>query len=172
MIICCTAYISQRSRLISDCEMAELFLIANDRNLSRDLTGFLYLSNDRFFQYLEGPKYKLERTMECIRNDERHIIIREFALPPLYQSRFSDWRMRRFDYSSEESILLDAPLIHEEVNPLDRLNPEKLEKALQKTVIQTCDAMAERDASLQSPADIVDFETAVRAGRHPVAKRA
>ena len=86
----------------SDLDSSEVFRIIEvsaRNNPSRDITGFLVFSQDRFLQLIEGPPAKLDELLRVLRCDPRHRDLSVLARGPIAARCFPDWRMKRIDPS-------------------------------------------------------------------------
>jgi hypothetical protein len=89
-----------RSLASPDLDRVEMFrLVYQSRvaNEARGLTGFLVHIDDRIFQVLEGPTWKLVAAFENIRRDPRHCGVETIDERLISDRTFSAWRMRYFD---------------------------------------------------------------------------
>lgn len=83
-----------------DIDKAEVFRLvfqARMANEARGLDGFLVHIDDRFFQVLEGPTWKLFAAFETIRRDPRHYDVEVIDERSVDDFAFASWRMRYFD---------------------------------------------------------------------------
>ncbi|MGB6153787.1 MAG: BLUF domain-containing protein [Pricia sp.] len=65
-------YRSKASMFIGESDVTAIVETSNIKNLENGLTGCLIYYKDYFFQVLEGPKKKVLKTFEAIRQDSRH----------------------------------------------------------------------------------------------------
>lgn len=70
---------------------------ARDRNRAAGLTGCLHHEDGLFFQWVEGPRFRLFRLIDVLREDDRHLNFTVLDQGPLQQRLFSDWEMRFSD---------------------------------------------------------------------------
>lgn len=105
-------------------DVATLLRDAQMRNINRNITGLLLQIDNRFVQYLEGPKEAVVDLRERIQADPRH---HEFELlfeGPIKERLFHDASMAFSDLSgptlreSQRSSLLQQVL--EQPPPVDR----------------------------------------------------
>lgn len=87
-------YRSQATAPLSDAELQQLLDVARQRNAEEGITGVLFVDQDRFVQWLEGPAQGLERVWHSIRRDRRHGRIE--LLPASWSGGrlFPDWSLR------------------------------------------------------------------------------
>ena len=90
---------------------------AQDRNELMGLTGCLHYEDGLFFQWLEGPKGRLDEVAGMIRRDPRHEDMTDLAYGPAKARHFADWTMRSTD--RDKASLLDWFANHE-VSTIDR----------------------------------------------------
>lgn len=114
----CFAYRSVRVRHMTRADVASLLREAQMRNINRNVTGLLLQIDNRFVQYLEGPKEALLDLKERIAADSRH---RQFELlfeGPIRERLFHDSSMAFSDLSGpapredRRSSLLQQVLEH------------------------------------------------------------
>ncbi len=77
-------------------DSASLMQILNDARFcnARDgVTGALVCRHDIFLQILEGPKDAIDRTLERIRQDDRHLNVTLHVSAPVSGRMFGDWAM-------------------------------------------------------------------------------
>ena len=89
--------LAYRSRAVeppSECELADLLRLAQERNHAERLTGLLIYDQGYFFQWLEGPEPALVRVWNSIRRDRRHRDIEILREQPLKERFFASWDMR------------------------------------------------------------------------------
>ncbi|MCQ0969950.1 BLUF domain-containing protein [Paracoccus sp. TK19116] len=90
---------------------------ARQRNAEMALTGCLHYEDGLFFQWLEGPKSKLDEVIAMIRRDPRHEDMTDLAYGPSRGRQFGDWTMR--STNRDEASLLEWFANHE-VSTIDR----------------------------------------------------
>lgn len=78
-------------------EMFRLVYQARVANEQRGFSGFLLHIEDRIYQVLEGPVWKLIATFENIRRDPRHRDVEVIDEQRISHPAFACWRMRYFD---------------------------------------------------------------------------
>ncbi len=70
---------------------------ARSWNASVGLTGCLHHEDGMFFQWLEGPRFRLFQLIENLRNDDRHVNVTILDQGRLDKRLFSAWEMRFSD---------------------------------------------------------------------------
>lgn len=87
-------YRSEATNPPSEGDLGRLLKQARSRNRAAGVTGMLLFSDNRFFQWLEGPEAQIDQIWSSIQNDRRHtrveVLNREFSQCRL----FTDWDMR------------------------------------------------------------------------------
>ncbi|WP_405403379.1 BLUF domain-containing protein [Paracoccus sp. Ld10] len=78
---------------------------ARDSNRAAGLTGCLHHEDGLFFQWIEGPRFRLFRLIDLLSEDDRHLNFTVLDQGPLQQRLFGDWEMRFSD--REAASLLD-----------------------------------------------------------------
>lgn len=98
------AYASRAAHRFSESEQRQLAERAASRNLSLKITGYLTLTADAFFQYLEGPEPAVRALLERIRADPRHEIVTVVELGFAEVRNFPEWDMRNLRASELAAI--------------------------------------------------------------------
>ena len=76
-----------------DREIDAILRVARERNGNDDVTGALVFSENKFFQVLEGPPSRVERTLERILRDARHSKHTVLHRVNRFERRFTGWSM-------------------------------------------------------------------------------
>lgn len=66
------SYISSSTKQMSRDDLSQILEGAIRNNELKDITGILFYSKGKFFQYLEGDSFEIEELEEVLRKDERH----------------------------------------------------------------------------------------------------
>jgi hypothetical protein len=98
------AYISRLTADMGDDELVTLTVQAQRRNLSLDVTGVLFMSDDRVLQILEGDRRALSWLFPRINADPRHRHVIRVLDCPIDQRVFEGWSMRLMN---EQDLGLD-----------------------------------------------------------------
>ena len=77
--------------------MQDILRTARHRNQSLGLTGCLHHEDGLFFQWVEGPRFRLFRLIDVLREDDRHLNFTVLDQGPLQQRLFTEWEMRFSD---------------------------------------------------------------------------
>ncbi len=93
-------YISEVAVPISHSELSRIAERANINNKEMGITGYLYYSNKRFIQYLEGHHTDLSSLMALIRSDFRHTVLYTTDSRSIHHRHFPDWNMKAIDSQS------------------------------------------------------------------------
>lgn len=109
-------YVSKCHDLTTAADIIDLILQGRSRNLFFDVTGLLIIANDRFYQWLEGPKTNVLDIYSSIQKDPRHYDVRIIGENFLGVPLFNDSRLR---------IVTNLDFVHENIlNDICRLSPE------------------------------------------------
>ena len=101
-------YLSQAEVPFEVGELEELEELAQRENTLYGITGFLNYSDEHFFQYIEGSREALYQLMHNIKNDQRHLILKQIDMPAENERLFPDWGMRVFQDGRYFSISIEA----------------------------------------------------------------
>lgn len=74
-------------------ELNRILNISQKMNMICEITGFLYLEDGVFMQYLEGPRKAVFETLGRIKKDPRHHGLRLLATGDITQRYFPNWQM-------------------------------------------------------------------------------
>ncbi len=83
--------------LLSNEVLLEMANTSAENNASRDITGLLILSGERFLQVLEGPAEAVNELYLRIARDKRHGSLRLLSYEPIARRAFDDWAMHVVD---------------------------------------------------------------------------
>jgi len=87
-------YISETSEEFSEDSISKLVDLAAANNLEHGISGYLFYSNRKFLQYIEGEAPVLNQLYENIAKDPRHTIINKVENEELKYFKFISWNMR------------------------------------------------------------------------------
>jgi|GEM_PF-442180 len=86
-------YSSSRKKSCSDTDIDQILEASRKNNPSKNITGLLVHTDDRFLQILEGPLSNVMSTYHKISKDSRHGGARIRYCEPADQRHFSNWHM-------------------------------------------------------------------------------
>ena len=88
-------YVSRLARALDPGELEKIVALSQVKNARLGISGFLVLSDDMFFQDIEGPREAIASLYEVIRRDPRHkqvvLLKREDDVP---KAVYPDWAMK------------------------------------------------------------------------------
>ena len=90
--------------------LKELAARAASRNAELSVTGYLYYSEGRFLQYLEGESQTVEGLFSRIAADPRHDVVTSLCEDTVSDRRFPTWHMRWLNAGSTKHIELEGVL--------------------------------------------------------------
>lgn len=85
-------------------DVAALLRDAKMRNVNRNVTGLLLQIDNRFVQYIEGPRPAVEHLRERIESDPRHRDVQLLFEGPISERLFGDWAMGFSDLSGSSLL--------------------------------------------------------------------
>ncbi len=91
-------------------ELADIEKDSIRNNALFGITGKLICRHGHFVQRLEGPKQKVEETMDRIRDDHRHDNITMLSAHPITRRMYDDWQQLHIVTDGPELGDLDAIL--------------------------------------------------------------
>ncbi len=94
-------YTSIRNENCDDAEIQNILDACKRNNPSKDITGVLLHSENRFIQYLEGPK-EIIKLYDMIKGDTRHSKVVLLSYGPLKERNFPSWHMGFKSLSSDK----------------------------------------------------------------------
>lgn len=92
--LCALVYRSTAVRSLSPVQLDQLALAAQARNRCELITGVMVYDENHFFQWLEGPIDSVDRVMESIKNDTRHVDIDILDRHRIDHRSFAGWSMK------------------------------------------------------------------------------
>ncbi|MBB6459306.1 BLUF domain-containing protein [Flammeovirga kamogawensis] len=91
---------SSKSEMSFDSKaLHQLQALAQKENKKHNITGYLTYKNDHFIQYIEGPESAIEQLITNLKKDNRHQIVKSYALPIKGNRVFKSWNMRYIEYN-------------------------------------------------------------------------
>ena len=145
--LCAVVYRSTAVRAFSAVQLDQLALASQARNRCESITGVMVYDDKHFFQWLEGPVDSVDRVMESIKNDSRHIDIDILDKQAIDHRSFSGWSMKLAtsgrDLSSWHSGIMSLP--RDVVEDL-RDHPGSAAKILLKMVPVSLEGTPAKDA--------------------------
>jgi hypothetical protein len=85
---------------------------ARRANLRDGITGALICRADIYLQWLEGPEAQVRKTLERIKNDDRHVEVTLHTAEPAQERVFAKWAMLHDPAAtwiwSQEQVAADA----------------------------------------------------------------
>ncbi|MNH51676.1 Blue light- and temperature-regulated antirepressor YcgF [compost metagenome] len=106
--------------------IAEILGVSERNNRRDHLTGVLLGHNGRFLQAVEGARTDIDRLMDRLRRDPRHVNLRLLSDQPIAARMFGDWAMGQ---ATATPAMLD--LLNDE--DLSAISPAKAEAVLAAT---------------------------------------
>ena len=85
-------YFSKR-KLIAEDEFAAILETSRRNNAALGITGALFMSDEYFFQVLEGPRTALSSLLGLIMNDDRHEDVVLTLFDAVSRRTFGEWSM-------------------------------------------------------------------------------
>ena len=85
-------YFSKR-KLIAEDEFAAVLKSSRRNNAALGITGALFMSDEFFFQVLEGPRTALSSLLGLIMNDDRHEDVVLTLFDAVSRRTFGEWSM-------------------------------------------------------------------------------
>jgi hypothetical protein len=85
-------------------DIAQLLRGAQMRNMNLDITGLLLQVDNRFIQYLEGPREAVTGLLRRIQQDPRHHHFEQLFEGPVAVRLFQDWSMAFSDFGASEFV--------------------------------------------------------------------
>nr|WP_272909739.1 BLUF domain-containing protein [Acinetobacter nectaris] len=85
-------------------EIHDILEVAKKFNKKHNITGVLYYSEGRFFQYIEGLERVIEDLFDHIAVDPRHHYVHYFGTNLIYERRFSGWSMKYVQKNSRVEL--------------------------------------------------------------------
>lgn len=102
----CCAYRSVQAKHMTRADVAALLRDAKMRNINRSVTGLLLQIDNKFVQYIEGPRADVQHLIDRIQADPRHRDVQLLFEGPISERLFGDWSMGFSDLSGS-SLLQD-----------------------------------------------------------------
>lgn len=101
-------YTSIAASILASEEVFRIIETSAKNNMRDDLTGFLVFSENRFFQYVEGPEDAVDALLEKLEHDRRHHSIRILKRAEIEERVFPRWKMKRLVTGSNWHTLAET----------------------------------------------------------------
>lgn len=85
-------------------EIHDILEVAKKFNNKHNVTGVLYYSGGRFFQYIEGLERVIEDLFDRIAVDPRHHYVHYFGTKAIQERRFNGWSMKYVQRNSRVEL--------------------------------------------------------------------
>ncbi|MDO6713209.1 BLUF domain-containing protein [Aliiglaciecola sp. 2_MG-2023] len=105
-------YVSDFARELNQQDFDDILTVSTKNNYEQDITGFLVVNGQNFFQVLEGSEEQVYTLLESIRRDPRHQNLRVIISEIIEKRDYPKWSMgfvcNWHDYFSEDikSVLI------------------------------------------------------------------
>lgn len=97
-------YTSSRKPNCDAAEIDNILASCKRNNPSKNVTGILLHSKQRFIQYLEGDKDEIMRLFEAIKEDDRHGGVNLRYYSPIEKRIFPSWHMGYKNISQDSTV--------------------------------------------------------------------
>lgn len=104
-----TGYCSRAAAGVDDAAVDRIIASSRKNNPEHAITGLLVFGSGVFFQWIEGPRDKVQTLMGFLQRDARHermVVLSESEEPR--ERLFPDWDMERVDADDIREVLQDA----------------------------------------------------------------
>jgi diguanylate cyclase (GGDEF)-like protein/PAS domain S-box-containing protein len=91
-------YFSKIAPDLNEAALKEILTKARRSNASKAVTGYLFMYDDAFVQYIEGPSVGLQDVFQRIQQDPRHHALQVVARGSLSKRLFAGWFMGFHDF--------------------------------------------------------------------------
>lgn len=95
----CIVYLSNSVSRFDSLELNRLVVQSADKNKKIGITGYLYMLNNKFIQYLEGEEPHVSSLIDIIREDKRHNVVFINRSTVIGKRRFPTWSMKNISNS-------------------------------------------------------------------------
>lgn len=102
-------YCSRAAEGVDDAEVDRIVAAAQRNNAACGITGVLTFGGGVFFQWVEGPRARIEKLIVNLQGDPRHYDI--VSLDQAEEARerlYPNWEMERVDADDIRAVLQDA----------------------------------------------------------------
>ena len=120
-------YISHKTDSLSDKDLKDIESVANKRNGRHGVSGLLLHNNDRFMQFLEGPKDQVELIFSSIKKDCRHHSIEILKNESIIKCQFTGWHMK---LATTEDIETNSGIIYHKLFDVDNDSIDSIDFAM------------------------------------------
>lgn len=117
-----------------EASLAGILLDARRCNKRDDVTGALVCRRDIYIQLLEGPEGAVQKALERIRRDDRHLDLKLRVSEPVAARLFGDWAML---HDPKKSLIWSSAEIANGV--LERATPADFKDLFQKIAARVGD---------------------------------
>jgi hypothetical protein len=97
------SYISKSSEPMSADQLLALLMQCRTNNVARGLTGMLLYGNGTFLQVLEGDDAVVDRLVDTIGADPRHVGMKQLFRKTIEERQYADWSMG-FERVTDDSL--------------------------------------------------------------------
>ncbi|MFZ4758679.1 MAG: BLUF domain-containing protein [Burkholderiaceae bacterium] len=97
------SYISKASEPMSADQLLALLMQCRTNNVARGLTGMLLYGNGTFLQVLEGDDAVVDRLVDTIGADPRHVGMKQLFRKTIEERQYADWSMG-FERVTDDSL--------------------------------------------------------------------
>jgi hypothetical protein len=101
-------YVSSIAEGMTDRVLTHIVAVAQINNRRLDITGALAIAPGVFAQVLEGPSADVERTLDRIKRDERHVGLRLLLDEPIVSRLFDRWSMQLLVDDQSAQLAVEA----------------------------------------------------------------
>lgn len=95
-------YASSANKTFDSHSISELLTVCKNNNAKLQISGMLLLTENNFFQVLEGKSKVVDGLFNKIKLDKRHDKIVEIIKEPIPHRAFKDWSMGFTEATAEE----------------------------------------------------------------------
>ncbi|MDN4501687.1 BLUF domain-containing protein [Alteromonadaceae bacterium BrNp21-10] len=86
-------YVSDFAQELESQDFNNILAVSTEHNARQNITGFLVVVDQHFFQALEGPEEHVLTLLEAIKRDPRHQNLRVIGSETIVKRDFPDWSM-------------------------------------------------------------------------------
>jgi hypothetical protein len=97
------SYLSQASAPMSADQLLALLMQCRTNNVARGITGMLLYGNGTFLQVLEGDDAVVDRLVDTIAADPRHVGMQRLGRKTIERRQYADWSMG-FERVTDEAL--------------------------------------------------------------------
>lgn len=105
-------YVSKATISFTKTTLKQLVQTSQVNNQKKGISGYLYLEDDYFLQYIESYNLKeLEILIDKLKSDKRHAVIQTFIASANRDKRFFDWQMGLLNKQQLIDVNLEKDII-------------------------------------------------------------